>query len=1090
MATLDAPKPLPRGLKIVTFDVSLPKGKRFSLGTRSNCTVKVLLEAVWQGGCLRGALPLEGAPNDPRAYTLLLEDRNNNNDVKNTKGGCHVGSSQLLDLGDLEQPLFTLNCVQSCGENSIPVRLSLRKGYYADEFSQREIAMLIGFDPQYLLQSEFQLGDPELIEMRRSLREVCANEIKSRDRLHYAMEPWSAARPLTDHLLSAIPPAGIEITLHWESEKQVLRITSLDSPSSFMQQLFKGAYGQNIFPSHASVEDLVLKVCGRDEYLCGQSPFVDFVWIRYCFRHGEPIHLTLVWLTDLHTEDSDNELVSTSIRYPDVPSKLSPRWRELNIRRDSFTDTEVQCFSELPLWRCKRSLRVRARGARFPEKQVKAMPPCVETWLEAELLHGEEVLGSTKTPVLPIANTVTWDCWMHFSIRMKDIPLGTRLFLRLYTRYPNAGGLTPAYHFGNILLLDHHSLLRQGHLLLHLWPPAQEIKGVKPAGHFSTVSNPDMDGSVALVLHMDEYKRPVTYSSITRSEQSHVTSPSHSKLERCLSKDSVQHQLISELLNSYFLKDLQVEELKLLWDVRQYCSTQCRGLPLLMRSVQWGSYESVQEAYALLAAWPKHGLSLSEAFELLGFRFADCEARNLAVKRFEDEGDEVLLRFLLQLVQALKFEPYHDSALARFLLCRSLKSKRLGHFLFWHLRSEIAISEHHRARFAVLLEAYLHGCGREMCAELKKQCQVVDNLQLVGNKMQSLLCEQRDIPCDGNSRLQDELRKITLPSNFRMPYDPCVRAGKLKLEKSKVMPSKKKPLWLEFENADPTAARPVKMIFKNGDDLRQDMIILQMFNIMDDLWDAASLDLSLFPYGCLSTGSNMGIIEVVDQATTIASIQKERGAILSALRSGTIKDWLDECCPLPEENIAARMRFLSSLAGYSVATYVLGICDRHNDNIMITENGNVFHIDFGHILGNVKKFMGINRDQHFVLTPDFLNIMGVGVERKTTEYFRKFESLCTDAYRELQKHGGLFVSLFSMMLLAGLPEVTEVDLSYLCESLQPTREGEPEHILEIIKHCKNNNWKVQINFLFHNLVGVGVKPQASTSTSDQQKTSS
>lgn len=90
------------------------------------------------------------------------------------------------------------------------------------------------------------------------------------------------------------------------------------------------------------------------------------------------------------------------------------------------------------------------------------------------------------------------------------------------------------------------------------------------------------------------------------------------------------------------------------------------------------------------------------------------------------------------------------------------------------------------------------------------------------------------------------------------------------------MDSKMRPLWLVFENADPFGD-DIYLILKHGDDLRQDMLTLQMLRIMDKLWKKEGLDLRMNPYGCISTENRVGMIEVVLNAETIANIQKEKG---------------------------------------------------------------------------------------------------------------------------------------------------------------------------------------------------------------------
>jgi len=178
-----------------------------------------------------------------------------------------------------------------------------------------------------------------------------------------------------------------------------------------------------------------------------------------------------------------------------------------------------------------------------------------------------------------------------------------------------------------------------------------------------------------------------------------------------------------------------------------------------------------------------------------------------------------------------------------------------------------------------------------------------------------------------------------------LPIDPSISITSVVVSQCRVMDSATSPLWIVFKSSDPFAEN-TSAIFKLGDDLRTDVLVLQMLRLMDRLWVKENLDLHLSHYSCVATGQRAGMIQVIPNAKPVAQIQKDSRGVMGAVKSSGLQKWVREQNFFEESYEIAVDNFIHSLAGYCVATYVLGIGDRHNDNIMITKTGHLFRLFF------------------------------------------------------------------------------------------------------------------------------------------------
>ncbi|KAM9676871.1 phosphatidylinositol 3-kinase catalytic subunit type 3 isoform 2-T2 [Dama dama] len=547
----------------------------------------------------------------------------------------------------------------------------------------------------------------------------------------------------------------------------------------------------------------------------------------------------------------------------------------------------------------------------------------------------------------------------------------------------------------------------------------------------------------------------------------------HHKLARSLRSGPSDHDLkpnaatrdqLNIIVSYPPTKQLTYEEQDLVWKFRYYLTNQEKALTKFLKCVNWDLPQEAKQALELLGKWKP--MDVEDSLELLSSHYTNPTD---------------LLMYLLQLVQALKYENFDDikngleptkkdsqgsvsesvsnsginsaeidssqiitsplppvssppsasktkessdgenleQDLCTFLISRACKNSTLANYLYWYVIVECE-DQDTQQRDPKTHEMYLNVMRRFSQALLKgdKSVRVMRSLlaaqqTFVDRLVHLMKAVQRE---SGNRKKKNERLQALLGDNEKMnlsdveliplPLEPQVKIRGIIPETATLFKSALMPAQLFFKTED---GGKYPVIFKHGDDLRQDQLILQIISLMDKLLRKENLDLKLTPYKVLATSTKHGFMQFI-QSVPVAEVLDTEGSIQNFFRKYA-----------PSENgpngISAEVMdtYVKSCAGYCVITYILGVGDRHLDNLLLTKTGKLFHIDFGYILG---------RDPKPLPPPMKLNKeMVEGMGGTQSEQYQEFRKQCYTAFLHLRRYSNLILNLFSLMVDANIPDI-------------------------------------------------------------------
>ncbi|XP_021707657.1 phosphatidylinositol 4-kinase alpha isoform X2 [Aedes aegypti] len=448
-----------------------------------------------------------------------------------------------------------------------------------------------------------------------------------------------------------------------------------------------------------------------------------------------------------------------------------------------------------------------------------------------------------------------------------------------------------------------------------------------------------------------------------------------------------------------------------------------------------------------------------------------------AVTTLNSYPAEAVLPYIPQLVQALR----HDTMgyVVEFIKHISKRSQIVAHQLIWNMQTNMYIDEEMHHKDPVLYDS-LEALSQNIIASLSGPAKRFYEREFdFFGKITAVSGEIRSFP-KGQARKKaclDALSRIKVQAGCYLPSNPEAMVLDIDYNSGTPMQSAAKAPYLarfrvhrcginelesmamEVSNNPNSQLDGPKLssmgpetwqaaIFKVGDDVRQDMLALQVISIFKNIFQQVGLELFLFPYRVVATAPGCGVIECVPNAKSRDQLGRQTD---SGLYEYFLHQYGDETS---KEFQVARSNFVKSMAAYSVIGYLLQIKDRHNGNIMIDKDGHIIHIDFGFMFesspgGNI----GFEPD--LKLTDEMVMVMGGKMEAAP---FKWFCDLCVQSFLAIRPYQDAIVTLVSLMLDTGLPCFRGQTITLLKQRFVPTKNNKEAaaHMLGVIRNSYQN----------------------------------